>query len=440
VRHTCAFFFPLLVTCCMLVWPLPPADAADLLSLYRAVVNDNPTLSARRYGIERARADAEQAASRLYPQVSMQTSVSRNEYSEGRIDDRYPGRRTTFQARQSLIDLPSYYRSEGAKYAISQAEQEAQQSRSELFGQIADQYLNALQADDELMQLQSEKEAAQKQVDRLRAMREREMVKITDLTEAIAWLQQVVTREIDAVNKGEAARARLRELTGRDPGILAMMVLSEFPSVPGTAEHWVGIARETNPAVNARREALRASQRAADAARSEHYPQLSFSLLRNQSNLAYDNIPQRAYTVDSAALELRIPIYEGGRVNAAEASALAQQAIEKEQLDALLREVERDTRLIYASAQANRARIESTNAEVDALTQTVRAQERGYELGATTVINVLDARRRLLRSRVDQSRARYDYLRDLIGLSARAGKLTEAEVADFNRWLGPSGS
>ena len=106
----------------------------------------------------------------------------------------------------------------------------------------------------------------------------------------------------------------------------------------------------------------------------------------------------------------------------------------------MLREMERDTRIIYASAQANRARIDSTNAEVDALTQTARAQERGYELGVVTVIQVLDARRRLLRARSDQSRARYDYLRDLIALRIRAGVLTEADVAEFNRWFGPRAS
>ena len=91
---------------------------------------------------------------------------------------------------------------------------------------------------------------------------------------------------------------------------------------------------------------------------------------------------------------------------------------------------------MFANAQADRARIDSTDAEVDALSYTVKAQQRGYELGVVTVIHVLDARRRLLRSRVDQARARYDYLRDLIGLKLRAG-LTEADVADFNRWLAP---
>ena len=112
--------------------------------------------------------------------------------------------------------MPSVYRSDSARTIIRQTEKEADQARTELFTQLVDQYLNVLQADDELMQLQSEKEAAQKQVDRLQAMRQREMAKVTDLVEAISWLKQLSTREIDAANKGESARARLRELSGRD--------------------------------------------------------------------------------------------------------------------------------------------------------------------------------------------------------------------------------
>lgn len=427
-------FFALLLA---VLLPSQVVRAADLLTLYRSAVYDNPLLKVRQIGVDKARADADLADSRLYPQISVQTSASRNDYKDTTSESRYNGQRTIWSARQAILDLPSVYRRDGARSVIRQTEKEADQARAELFAQIVDHYFNALQADDELMQLQSEKEAAQKQVDRLRAMREREMAKVTDLVEAISWLQQLNTREIDAANKGEAARARLRELSGREPGVLALLIRSEFPPVPESVDYWVNAAQTTNPAIIARREALEASKQTADAAHAEHWPQLSLSLQRNQSNQDIDNSPRREFTVDSVSLELRFPIYEGGRASAGEASARAQQAIAREQLDGLLREVERDTRVIYASAVADRARIDSTNAEVDALTQTVRAQERGYELGVATVINVLDARRRLLRSRVDQSKARYDYLRDLIGLKIRAGLLAEAEVAEFNRWLGP---
>ncbi len=412
-------------------------QAEDLLSLYRTAVTDFPGLRARLLAVGRAQADVEQARSKLYPQLSVQTSASRNDYRDVLFEQRFNGNRTIFSARQAVLDLPSQHRLAGAKATVTQAEREAEQARAELFGQLAEQYLLALQAEDELMQLQVEKEAADRQVQRLRAMREREMAKVTDLAEAISWREQLVTREIDAINKAEAARTRLQEFTGRAPGVLSMMAMQDFPAVPESLKFWIDGAMASNAAVAARRAAVDAARAAVDAARADHYPQIALNLQRNQSNQDIDNSPRRNFTVDSISLEMRLSIYEGGRVNAATDSAMAQLAIANEQMDSTRREVERDVRILYASAAANRARIASTNGEVEALSYTVRAQERGYELGVVTVIQVLDARRRLLRSRVDQAKARYDYLRDLIGLRMRAGVLSESDVIEFNRWLAP---
>ncbi len=412
------------------------AFAEDLLSLYRAALSGSPVLRVRELGAERARADADAARSRLLPQLSVQASVSRNDYRNDLGELRFNGNRTIWSARQALVDMPSLYRMQGATAAVAQADREADQARAELFGQLVEQYLNALQAQDELMQLMVEQQAAERQVERLRAMREREMAKVTDLAEAISWARQLATREIDARNKAEAARVRLRELTGREPGELATLGKQDFPAVPGTEASWVDTVLAANALIASKRAAVEAGRLATDAARAEHLPQLSLALQRNQSNQDIDNSPRSDFKVDSVSLELRIPLYEGGRVTASTASAQAQLAIANEQLEAARREIERDTRLLFANAQADRARIDSTDAEVDALSYTVKAQQRGYELGVVTVIHVLDARRRLLRSRVDQARARYDYLRDLIGLKLRAG-LTEADVADFNRWLAP---
>ncbi len=413
------------------------AQAEDLLSLYRNAVADYPALRARIMAIGRAQSDVELARSKLYPQLSVQTSASRNDYRDTLNEQRFNGNRTIFIARQALLDLPSQHRLSGAKAAVTQAEREAEQARNELFGQLAEQYLLALQAEDELTQLQVEKEAADQQVERLRAMREREMAKVTDLAEAISWREQLVTREIDAINKAEAARTRLQEFTGRAPGILSTMAMQDFPPVPESVKYWVEGAMASNAAIAARQAAVESARAAVSAARADHYPQIALNLQRNQSNQDIDNSPRRDFTVDSISLEMRLSIYEGGRVNAATGSALAQLAIANEQMDAIRREVERDVRILYASATANRARISSTNGEVEALAYTVRAQERGFELGVVTVIQVLDARRRLLRSRVEQAKARYDYLRDLIGLRMRAGTLSESDVIEFNRWLAP---
>lgn len=413
--------------------------AEDLLSLYRRAQTDNPLLRARALAVERARAQEDLAASRLRPQVSLQLSPSRNRYEEASAEVYFDGQRNVLSARQPLLDLASAYRVDGARATIRQSEQEHAMARNELFARLADQYLLSLQASDELAQLQAERDAADRQVQRLRAMREREMAKVTDLAEAIAWAQQLATREIDLRNKAEEARVRLGELIGQDPGELKTLARREFPAVPGTEKYWTEQVAAANELIGARKAAVEAGRLGLRAARAEHWPTASLLLQRSQTNQDFTGAPRRDFTTDLVAVEVRIPIYEGGRVNAASASAAADLSIAEEQLEATRREMERETRLLYASAVANRARIDSTDAEVDALAQTVRAQQRGYELGVVTVIHVLDARRRLLRARTELAKSRYDYLRDLIGLSLRAGDFTEQEAASFNDWFAARG-
>ena len=416
------------------------AASADLLTLYRAAASDNPSLKIRTLSAERMEAEARVAESRLYPQISLQSSYSHNDYQAGAASANFNGQRTILMLRQPLIDIASIRRRDSALAAIGQAESEVRQTRAELFAQLADQYLVLLQAGDDIEQLQGEKQAAARNVERLKAMRAREMARVNDLAEAIAWTQQLVMQEIDAMNKQAAARVRLRELAGIEPGVLLMMNRQSFPAVPESEQHWVEQSLALHAGLSARRHAIEVVRQSAAAARAEHLPQLVAFYQRNNTNQDIDNSPRPRFSVDSIGLELRIPIYEGGRTSAAALSAQRQLDIATEQLEGVTRQIEREVRLAWASAVANRARIDATDAAAEALTQTVKAQERGYELGVVTIMQVLDARKRLLRARADQSRSRYDYLRDLIALRIRAGALTEADVADFNRWFGPQPS
>ncbi len=417
-----------------------PAVSADLLGLYRSAASDNPSLKVRSLTTARTQAEARVAESRLYPQISLQSSYSHNDYQASGTGMSFDGQRTTLIVRQPLVDIASRHRHDAAQVAIGQAESEAQQARGELFAQLADQYLALLESFDEIQRLQAEKEAATRNVDRLRAMRAREMARVNDLAEAIAWTQQLAIQEIDAMNKESAARVWLREIAGIDPGVLPVMTRQSFPVVSESEQYWVSSALATHPGLSARRQGVEANRQSVAAARAEHLPQLVAFYQRNETNQDIDNSPRPRFSVDSVGLELKIPLYEGGRTSAAESVAQRQLDIANEQLEGITRQVEREVRLAFASAVANRARIDASDAQVDALVQTVKAQERGYELGVVTVVQVLDARRRLLRARSDQSRARYNYLRDLIALRIRGGVLTEADVAEFNRWFGPQPS
>jgi outer membrane protein len=139
--------------------------------------------------------------------------------------------------------------------------------------------------------------------------------------------------------------------------------------------------------------------------------------------------------VGTIGVQLNMPIYEGGRVEGTVREATAKYEIAREQYEAARREIERNTRTAYLSASASYARIGSTGEETRALERVVEAQEKSYEFGVTTVLDVLIARRRLVKARSDQSKARYDYIRDLTVLRVHVGALTRQHIEEIDGWM-----
>lgn len=416
------------------------ASGQRLADLYNAALHGNPNLKSREFDIERARAESDGVRSRLLPQVTALGSWARNDYRDALTDSqRYSGERATISLRQALYDPISSRRLGAAEATVQQREQEAALTRLVLFEEVLDRFLQALAAQDELAWLDAETLAAGRQVDRLRAMRERQMAKVTDLAEADAYAQTLVTRTIDARNLRAVSLARLTELCGIDVKQVPAMSRTTFDGVAGTQQHWVGNAQHNHPRILALVQALDATRRNVGAARAEYLPQLAATLSHTYADQGFDNRRQPAYHVTSVGIEIRVPIYEGGRSDASVRDATARQGVAEQQLEAARREVDRETTTIWLSAHANHARISSTNAEVLALEETVKAQEIGLDLGVSRITDLLDARRRLLKARVDQAKARYEYLRDVVALKIRTGDVTEADIALWDGWFGPTG-
>jgi outer membrane protein len=427
---------PLVMLVVVSMLPLP-AGAQGLAQLYRAALEGNPMLRSRAYDVDRARAESDGARSRLLPQVLMLSALSRNQYDDATTfgNRSYAGKRTSLILRQTLYDQPSRSRWESTQATVVQSDQELVLTRLGLFYEVLDRYLEVLTAQDELEWMAAESQAATRQVDRLRAMRERQMAKVTDLAEAEAYAQSLVTRAIDAQNHQSVALARLTELCGVAVAQVSSLSRTSFDAVPGTQQAWVDHALRSYPRLLALAEAVEAARRLYESSRSEHLPQLTATMSYTYSDQGFDNRRQPPYHVAAVGVELRIPFYEGGRVDALTRDAAARQGAAEQELETARREVAREIITHWLSARANHARIGSTTAEVRAFEQTVKAHEVGLELGVSRITDMLEARRKLLKSRADSAKARYDYLRDMVALRVRSGQLTENDIASWDRWF-----
>jgi outer membrane protein TolC len=112
-----------------------PVEAGALLDLYQQTLDSNPSLLSRKYTIDQAEARQDQAFSRLLPQVSATGSYSGNSFkNDGFPTENYDGLRGTVQARQALLDAPSYLRYLGSEAATHQSQEEYEAFQMELGG------------------------------------------------------------------------------------------------------------------------------------------------------------------------------------------------------------------------------------------------------------------------------------------------------------------
>ena len=412
------------------------AHAQPLIEFYRRALENNPTLRTSEHGVAQAEAQKDLVLSKLLPQVNYTANYYWNDNQEGSLPSRYyTGLRSAFQAQQALLDLPAYYLLKGARFTVAQSEQLRQAARMTLAGETVERYLTALQTADEIANLQSEKESIDSQQKRLRYMRERQLAKVTDLYEIEAYYQGLLTREIEARSAHAEALLRLRELSGLTAEQVSPLARENFAAVPGREEQWVSDAARNNPNLIALQQAIEAARMSIQSGRAEYLPRVALTASQTRSDQGYDNRLVPRYNVGTIGVQITVPIYEGDRTGATLRDAKARLEIAKERYEGARREIERDTRTAYLSAESNHARIGSTSQEVNALEKVVDAQTKSYELGVSTIIDVLIAQRRHFQARSDRMKARYDYIRSFTLLRVRAGRLTDQDVEEIDSWM-----
>jgi outer membrane protein len=432
----------------------PAAEAAErqptnLLQLYDLALSTNPAVEGRKYSIVQAEAQHDQARSKLLPQASATGNLSWNELTQdnsnpspGQARDftsQYQGLRGVVQARQALFDLASYRSYEGAEFNVKQAEQDLDNARMGLATDLVDRYLEFLQAHDEASYLQGELDLTEGDMQRIRRMYERTMAKVTDVYEVEAYYQTLKTRELEIHNAKAVALEKVREVVGVPVADLARLTKEELPPVSGESDQWVADAVTRHPAILALHHAMDAAAKAISSQWANHLPQLFLQMSGIYAkNGGFDNRQLDPYTVGTLGLQLSVPLYSGGSTKAAEREAVARFEMMKYKHMEKQREIERETRTAYLSAQTGYSRIASTAREVGARVKARDGQQRGYELGASTIIALLEAKKNLLKSRSAYARARYDYIRSLVALRVWGGTLTRTDMVEINSWLAQS--
>jgi len=382
----------------------------------------NPTLQAQRAALRATDEQVPQALSGWRPRVALNGSAGRV-WSDSSISGD-----TTLNSRQAGATLTQpLFRGFRTVNSVDAAENVVLSARSQLASveqqillNVAEVYSNVLR-DQAVVELSvNNEQVLRRQLGATQDRFEVGEITRTDVSQAESRVARARASRITAEGQLMASRATFQRLVGVPPENLEPP--AQLPALPGTLEEAVARALEEQPDVVAAVYGARAAEDVVDVVRGELLPEVS---LQASHNRGWDTQVrgQRADTSQIVA-NVAVPLYQSGavysRVREAKSTA-GQRRIQVEQAQVAARE-----RAIQAweNLVSARAEIESREAQVDAATTALDGVQREAQVGARTVLDVLDAEQELFIANVDRVGAQRTQRVAAFALLAATGGLT----------------
>jgi outer membrane protein len=433
---------------CLLATPLFASSvfAADLMQVYRAAQDNDPTFAAARATRDAGREKSPQALAGLLPSLNLSgnTVWNENDLSSGGSPavarQRFNSNGYQLTLSQPLFRWQNWVAYDQAKIQVVQAEASFVQARQDLILRVAQAYFDTLFAEENLTAVRANKAAISQQLESAKKNFEVGTATITDTHEAQARYDLARSQEIAAESDLVVKQSTLLAIVGRDPGALARLRPAAEPSPPAPAAMapWVSAAELGSLNVQIQQAVTDIAAREVDRQRAGHYPTLD--LVANygyaKSNTQGAGLFENDY--QNVGVQLNLPLFLGGQVVSRQREASANRAAALATLEATRRSAALSARQQFLGVANGLAQIEALKAALISSQSALESNKLGYEVGVRINIDVLNAENQVYVTRRDLARATFDTLLAQLRLKAAVGALGEDDVAAINALLDPT--
>lgn len=398
------------------------------------------------FELESVRQGVPIARASLLPQVALNASRSdvsgsRQFFNSAEQEAKVQVGYATPQASLSLR-MPLYNKEALSRYDEAQARLEGAESLYRTRGlDLADRagaaYLQVLLGESNVALAEQQLVAVKGQLARSDQRLARGEGTRTEQAQARAAVDLGQVRLIEANNDLENARRGLKRVTGVDTPRLNQIPADFSPGeiVPNRLFDWLEQAARNNPTIQARQQAVVAARFGIQRQTAGHYPRVDLvaSIARSE-NESLSNLGQTS-VLKSLGVQLNVPLYSGGGVDASVKQAVADRARSEEELRSEREGVEVDLQRYFQDVSNGTVKAAAYRRAVESSEVAYRGAVRAQEAGLGTTADVLDAQALLYAAQRDWARARYDYLLSRLRLMALAGQPVDDLVADIDRQL-----
>lgn len=415
-----------------------PIVGSTLEDFFSAAIEYSPRLKIAEERLNIGSARTRGATGQLLPQLRANASASDNRRNSSDLlhTQRFDGDRYSVTLTQVLFNWQAFFARKEASLLEDQFEAEYFGELAFLLADVAEKYFDVLLANDALGSIATELDAVSNQLDQIQSLYDRQLAQITDLYQAQASLAAVEAQQLQLQTELAMRREALRSASGVESGDLyRLRDNANIPPLENSINYWVQQAEENNHQVRAREYAVEAADKRIDQRRGAYMPQVNFIVQRQDSNVGFDNIPQARTDNTYIGLDVSIPLYAGGSNRAAIREATSQHSIAENELRQVQLEASERVRSAYLQVQSAETLIDAANKLLESTILTSTAMQQGFELGAVTSVDVLNALRDQFRAERDLQRTRYDHVKFLLLLKRESGSLTAEDMLEVGGWL-----
>lgn len=427
----CAFLVTTLTICQNLY-------AIDLAKLHEKTLISSPKIATAAADVISSEARARQSFGSLLPQVSASARRTRTHYEATSNEYYYTGKSYQLVLTQDLYNKAKFNAKEASDYRVNESEENYLALVSNVSVDLLDRYTAVLAAEDVLSQIVSEKKLTASELESQRSMYERQLALLTDVLDIEARLDTLAADEIAAENTVAIARAALGELVGYDvtEPLSGFRHTFEYADLEGKDKnYWVNQGLLSNHQLKGLKEKIRASELEIEGANAAHLPTLSLQLSANKSNIGYENAASSDYRSNVASINLSVPLYSGGKTSAKVREVQAESDKIRARYEEQRRLSLKNIQEAYMNVSANVASIKASSRAIASAQKSFEAMEKGYKYGTATVIDVLDAKRKVLKQQVEYRKKQYDYAVNYLNLLNLSGQFDGDSIHQVNNWL-----
>lgn len=415
-----------------------PAGAVELTAAVRAAMGADPALASAVANRDAAQENIAIARSRLLPQVALQGTFQQMNQTRTQngvqSDFSGPSRNAQLTVRQSIYRPRDFAGMDIGRLQAEYGASKLESAKSDLWNRTSSAWIDVLVA-----QALREVYAAAASSAELAATQERRRFEAGDSTrDAVAE----ATGQL-ALARSQLAEARY-DLQARLHAfnLLTRLGVQEFAGVrlPATdrpfplaesREAFLSRVLESNPELGAARIAEAVSERRLAQASADHRPTVDLVASMNHGQNDSVNLLGTTYRSTQVGVQLAVPIFQGGGLNAAQRQASAAFTAAGEDRKSLENRLSAQATADWNSQEGLRERAEGASSLVAAAREQRRAIELGIKGGLRTWADLSVAELQLARREADRIRA----VGELFKTQSRLLSLLPIDDPAWDRWL-----